>query len=163
MSGLDFVAYASAEKLQHIPYGQATHRAKYAGYSFMFETEDNMLLFEAEPQIFAPQYGGFCAWAIAGETDPSVYPWSADCLGPAGDPRHWKDIDGRLYFFRSEAAQQKFLANSTLHVHAGDKRWSKWFEGGRRHAPFATLCTTEANGTGPVSSGGQVAAWSDGE
>jgi YHS domain-containing protein len=148
MNGLDFVTYTSPEKPDHIPYGQSKFRAMYAGYSFLFESEDNMHLFESEPQVFAPQYGGFCAWAVSGETDRSLHPWSADCLGPAGDPRHWQEIDGRLYFFRSESAQRSFLANTTRYIHAGDGRWEAWFERGRRSVPFATLCAAEMDARG---------------
>jgi hypothetical protein len=50
-----------------------------------FSSESNRDLFKAKPESYAPQYGGYCAWAVSqGYT-------------AKGDPNHWKVVGGKLY------------------------------------------------------------------
>lgn len=126
MNGVDIVSYFGHGLFAgHL--GSADNSASFADYAFLFSTKANRERFIADPDKYLPQYGGFCAWAVAGETDPSVHPWSADCLGPSGDPAVWEIIDGKLYFFRFEEARRNFMANPTYFIAAGDARWQGWF------------------------------------
>lgn len=40
----------------------------------------------ADPEKYAPQYGGYCAWAVSEKKD----------FAP-GDPQYWAIEDGKLY------------------------------------------------------------------
>ncbi len=53
----------------------------------MFSSKENSEKFEASPEVFAPQYGGYCA--IAMSEDKEVIP----------NPKSWEVRDGKLYFF----------------------------------------------------------------
>jgi YHS domain-containing protein len=39
-------------------FGNPAHSSEYAGYTFLFSSGNNKLLFDFEPQKYAPQYGG---------------------------------------------------------------------------------------------------------
>ena len=55
------------------------------GASWRFASQENLDLFLADPDRYAPQYGGYCAWAMAqGYT-------------AKGDPQVWRIVDGSLY------------------------------------------------------------------
>ena len=68
-------------------HGSDTHTATYNGGTFLFSSKENKERFEASPEAFAPQYGGFCA--IAMSEDKEVFP----------NPKSWEVRDGKLYFF----------------------------------------------------------------
>ena len=60
--GYDPVAYCS----QSAPVaGDATHSVTYNGATWLFESADNKAMFEEQPEAFAPQYGGYCAYAVS--------------------------------------------------------------------------------------------------
>ncbi|MBC7179624.1 MAG: YHS domain-containing protein, partial [Roseovarius sp.] len=45
--------------------GQAAHRFDWNGATWHFASAENRDAFAADPARYAPQYGGFCAWAVA--------------------------------------------------------------------------------------------------
>jgi len=67
--------------------GNANHSIDFDGGQFLFSTAINKAKFEASPNSFTPQYGGFCA--IAMSEDKEVIP----------NPKSWEVRDGKLYFF----------------------------------------------------------------
>lgn len=148
MGGLDFVQYFETIPIQatlailNSPFGNPQFTADYSGYSFLFQTQENKDKFTEAPSQFIPQYGGFCAWAVAGELDETVHPWSADCFGPPGNRSVWSIINHKLYFFRFEEAKANFLSDSKQFIKTGDIRWDKWF-GDRPEAYFDTVCAAE--------------------
>lgn len=90
-SGYDVVAYFS---LPQNPVGQsqpeavqglAAITADYNGATFAFSTEENRAAFVANPEKYAPQYDGHCAYGVAkGGKVP-------------GNPNLWRIIDDKLY------------------------------------------------------------------
>ena len=133
LSGYDVVAYFSLASGADAVAGSSAHNATYGGYTFYFEGEKNRELFEADPSAYAPQYGGFCAWGIAAETQ-----WTKATLGPDADPNVWEVIDGKLYVFMFDKPRDKFLGTLTdddldssgdtaTYIADGDARWEAWF------------------------------------
>src|SRR5439155_25427460 len=55
-----------------------------------FKSADHLAKFVADPERYAPQYGGYCAVTMSGGEK-----------GPA-NPEAWIISDGKLYVFRSE-------------------------------------------------------------
>ena len=92
VGGYDPVAYFTEGKPVAGNSG-ITHQWK--GATWRFASEKNRDLFKAEPAKYAPQYGGYCAWAVSqGYT-------------AKGDPNHWKIVDGKLYpQLRRERAEE---------------------------------------------------------
>ena len=58
--------------------------------TYWFKSAENRALFVADPDRYAPQFGGLCAMTVAhgGIADP--------------DPEAWTIADGKLYLFRAE-------------------------------------------------------------
>jgi len=68
-------------------------------------------LFLANPEQFAPQYGGYCAWAVAqGKL-------------AAGNPKYWAVEDGRLYFNYNSRIQKRWDKTRAEFIVSGDQNW----------------------------------------
>ena len=83
LSGYDAVAYFTDAGPTE---GSADHMVTYQGFEYRFASAENAATFAADPARFAPQYGGYCAWAIGAN----------NALAP-GDPEIYKIVDGKLY------------------------------------------------------------------
>lgn len=82
INGFDPVAYFT----QSAPVeGSSEYTVDYMGAEFRFATAENADLFKANPEAYAPQYGGYCAYAVSkGGTAKT-------------DPDAWTVYDGKLY------------------------------------------------------------------
>jgi YHS domain-containing protein len=73
LRGHDPVAYFAGGKPMA---GQASFQSKHQGATYQFASAANKAAFDQEPAKFAPQYGGFCAFAAAKgakfDADPSA-------------------------------------------------------------------------------------------
>lgn len=70
--------------------------------------------FVADPERFAPQYGGFCAG--------SMYFGEA----VAADPTAWKIVDGKLYLFAKPATADRWSSDTAERIQAADENWRKF-------------------------------------
>ena len=81
------------------------------GILYVDDEQDNLDTFKSDPSKFAPQYGGYCAWAVAqGYT-------------AKGDPKHWSIRDGKLYLNYDEEIKNRWLANPDDFISKADKNW----------------------------------------
>ncbi len=111
--------------------GTSDYESIYQGYHFYFSSERHQALFDKNPMKYLPQYGGFCAWAMATELCPN-YTWSDTCLGPKGNWQSWTVLHGKLYFFAKKSSLDFFLIerdNNTVSAYTdiGDIRWLERF------------------------------------
>ncbi|MEM1342450.1 MAG: YHS domain-containing (seleno)protein [Pseudomonadota bacterium] len=91
VSGYDPVAYFSLEQAPvgspqpaGVP-GRADITAEHNGATFAFATEENRDTFLADPDAYAPQYDGHCAYGVSkGGKVP-------------GNPNLWRIVDGKLF------------------------------------------------------------------
>ena len=83
MSGYDVVAYfTKGEPVE----GMAAYAVTWRGATWYFSSPESLMAFEMNPEAYAPQFGGYCAYAVAeGRTGPV-------------DPDAFFVRDGRLYF-----------------------------------------------------------------
>jgi hypothetical protein len=70
-----------------------------------------MEMFKANPEAFAPQYGGYCAKAMSEGNVASV------------DPRVWKIVDGKLYLNFSPDVQQQWEQDIAGNIEKADENW----------------------------------------
>ena len=91
ISGADPVAYFTEEA--YVP-GSADYTYDWNGATWQFASEENRDLFAANPEQYAPEYGGFCAWAVAAK----------ESLVPT-DPNAWSVVDGKLYLNANQRVQ----------------------------------------------------------
>ena len=81
------------------------------GVTWRFATEKNRDLFKNKPEAYAPQFGGYCAWAVSrGYT-------------AKGDPRYWKVVDGKLYLNYDAGVQKDWEKDVPGNIANGNKNW----------------------------------------
>lgn len=85
LDGYDVVAYFDTGEAMK---GKKKHSAEYEGVTFRFSSEDNLERFEAAPEKYLPQYGGWCAYGVGAAADKFEV-----------DPHNFKMVDGKLYLF----------------------------------------------------------------
>ena len=92
LSGYDAVSYFTGEAPVE---GSTDFTVKYEGFDYRFASAENAAEFQKDPAKYAPQYGGYCAWAIGAN----------DALAP-GNPNVYKIVDGKLYLnFNEQVAE----------------------------------------------------------
>jgi len=110
IDGYDPVAYFKEGKPVE-GNGDFTH--EWNGSKWYFSTAENKADFIANPEKFAPQYGGYCAWAVSqGSTAKS-------------DPNAWHIEDGKLYLNYNQDIQTTWLKDVPGHITSADKNWPK--------------------------------------
>jgi len=107
--GADPVAYFVAGA---VVAGDPAHTVRWHGVEWRFASAENRALFEADPQAYAPQYGGYCAWAVAEKGQ--LYSTSPD---------NWAIVDGKLYLNYDDGIQAKWDADRATLIERGDVRW----------------------------------------
>lgn len=91
--------------------GKAKFSTEYKSATFRFATAENLALFEENPEKYAPQYGGYCAWAVAeGKT-------------AKGDPEYWKIVDGKLYLNYNKKIQERWEQDQASYIVKADTNW----------------------------------------
>ena len=79
--------------------------------TWQFASAENRDLFAANPKQYAPQYGGFCAWAVSRGYTASI------------DPKAWKIVDGKLYLNYSSSVQQQWERDIPVNISKADANW----------------------------------------
>jgi YHS domain-containing protein len=93
----------------------ATGYAKYTverdGVAYYFASEETMKQFEADPERYMPQYGGFCAFGVA--------------IGKKLDaaPRYADIVDGKLYVFLNAVAFGKYKEDKAGTLAKAEQNW----------------------------------------
>lgn len=110
LGGYDPVSYFREQKAER---GRPEFRYRYNDSTWHFSSELHRDLFAADPQQYAPQYGGFCAYAI-----------SQGQLVPV-DPYSWTIHAGKLYLNYSTRVREAWRANPGRYVEAAAENWEK--------------------------------------
>ena len=110
VGGHDPVAYFTEGKPVA---GSSSITHQWKGVTWRFASEKNRDLFKASPEKYAPQYGGYCAWAVSqGYT-------------AKGDPNHWKIVDGKLFLNYDANVQRNWEQDIPGHIANADRNWPK--------------------------------------
>lgn len=91
--------------------GSADHRVEHKGSVFLFASKANRDVFAAEPDKYAPQYGGFCAFGMA-----SGYK-------AATDPAAFTVANGKLYLNYNSDVRKQWSADVPGFVAKADRQW----------------------------------------
>lgn len=87
--------------------------AENEGVVWRFASEQNRASFLAEPAKYAPQYGGYCAWAVSqGYT-------------AKGDPQAWSIVGGKLYLNYDKRVQSNWEKDKPGNITKADANWPK--------------------------------------
>jgi hypothetical protein len=83
----------------------------YMNVTWQFSSEANRDAFAADPAAYAPQYGGYCAYAVSqGYTAPTT-------------PEAWSVVDGKLYLNFSTSVRRRWARDIPGHIAAADANW----------------------------------------
>ncbi len=110
IDGYDPVAYFREGRALR---GSPSFAHRWNGAEWRFASAEARDLFAADPETYAPRFGGWCAWAM-----------SEDRLA-AGDPLVWRIVEGRLYFNCSARAQQEWEADLEANIARGEAVWAR--------------------------------------
>ena len=111
--GYDPVAYFTEGRPVE---GKSAHRHEWMGATWSFASEENRAAFEAEPEKFAPRYGGYCAWAVSQGYTASI------------DPDAWRIVDGALYLNYSLGVQKRWEKDIPGNIAKADVNWPRLLE-----------------------------------
>lgn len=81
------------------------------GATWQFKSQEHLDLFRADPQKFAPQYGGYCAWAVSRNRLVEI------------DPKAWAIADGKLYLNFSDKVQNDWESDREENIRLADENW----------------------------------------
>ena len=111
VGGYDAVAYfTQGEPVR----GDRDFITEWRGANWRFASQDNLDLFLADPESYAPQYGGYCAWAMA----------NGDFA--KGDPEYWRIVDGKLYLNYDANIQQRWEADIPGFIERANVNWAEF-------------------------------------
>lgn len=108
IDGTDAVAYFTQGRPVE---GSSEFTHEWNGAKWRFSSAENRDLFATNPEQYAPQYGGYCAWAVSQGYTAST------------DPNAWKIVDGKLYLNYNKDVQQRWEADVPGHIVSADRNW----------------------------------------
>jgi YHS domain-containing protein len=107
VDGYDVVSFHAGQPVK----GKSEFSIRYRDVVWRFNTQANRDLFEMNPNAFIPEYGGYCAWAVAkGKLAP-------------GNAKHWHVEDGKLYLNYSTRVKKRWDALRDEFIVDADANW----------------------------------------
>jgi len=108
IKGYDAVAYFTEGKPVK---GDDDFSYNYLGAEWLFSSQEHLEMFKADPEAYAPQYGGYCAYAVAnGET-------------ASAEPDLWTIHDGKLYLNYNRKINETWAADKEGFIEKADAAW----------------------------------------
>ena len=110
VGGYDPVAYFDqGESVE----GSKEITTEWQGAVWRFASAEHRDRFVADPAAFAPQYGGYCAYAVAkGST-------------AKGDPKVWTIVDGKLFLNYNDKIMVRWKEDVPGYIAKADANWPK--------------------------------------
>ena len=91
--------------------GDSTYRASYGGATYWFRSEAHRALFQATPEKYVPQFGGFCAYGVS---KGHAVPIQIDT---------WQLINGRLTLNYDTSVQATFNQDVAGNLTRANASW----------------------------------------
>jgi YHS domain-containing protein len=108
LHGYDPVSYFSDDGPRE---GTASISAEWAGVTWHFASEENREDFLADPERYAPAYGGYCSFAVSRGGTADI------------DPEAYVVHDGTLYVNLSNFFNQRFRLSIDENIRRADENW----------------------------------------
>lgn len=96
IKGYDPVAYFTMNKPTQ---GNSAYTANYDGATYWFSSVDNQKMFKSNPEKYAPQFGGYCAFGVS-----KGYKYDIE-------PEAFEIVDGKLYLNLNKKVQGIWTKN----------------------------------------------------
>lgn len=110
IQGYDPVAYFNQSRPVA---GSAQFRHEWNGATWQFTNAENLAAFQAEPERYAPQFGGYCAFAVANGYTART------------DPAAWHIDNGKLYLNFDGNTREKWRADRAKLIPAAQSNWPR--------------------------------------
>jgi YHS domain-containing protein len=110
IKGYDSVAYFKEKKAVK---GLNSYSHEWGGATWNFSSKENLEAFKTTPEKYAPQYGGYCAYAMKDGKKVNI------------DPNSFDIKDGKLYLNYSKSVQKKWKAEAPDFIKKADTAWNK--------------------------------------
>ena len=91
--------------------GDAAFALTWQGAEWRFSSAENLAKFEADPESYAPQYGGYCAYAVSKGYTAST------------DPNAWSLHEGKLYLNYSRPVRLIWSRDIPGNIALADGNW----------------------------------------
>jgi len=108
IKGYDTVAYFTQNEAVK---GNSEFKTEYKGAEWLFSSQENLDLFLAEPTKYEPQYGGYCAYAVAKNSTASI------------KPELFTIDNGKLYLNYNSKVNDVWNDNRKEFIELADKNW----------------------------------------
>lgn len=113
-NGYDVVAYFNNKSEE----GNKKFQAMIDGIVYKFSSEKNLNIFQENPEKYAPQYGGYCAYAVALKSDKVSI-----------NPKSFLIKNDKLYLFYNawgtNTLELWLKKNQNELIEMGDKNWDR--------------------------------------
>ncbi len=108
INGYDPVAYFT----QSSPVkGKQKFSTKWNGAIWQFSNAENLATFESDPEKYAPQYGGYCAFAVSYGSTATT------------SPQAWSIVDGKLYLNYSLGVRKRWSKDIAGNISKANANW----------------------------------------
>jgi len=108
LGGYDTVAYFTEGRAIE---GSSRHRTEWRGATWQFASVEHLEAFVAEPERWAPAYGGYCAYAMA------------QGQSAKGDPLQWTIVGKRLFVNYDAAVKALWRKDPETFIGQADGHW----------------------------------------
>ncbi|MEP1588282.1 MAG: YHS domain-containing (seleno)protein [Tateyamaria sp.] len=108
LKGYDTTAYFQAGKPTN---GTDATTVTYKGAKWRFATAQDAALFQANPEAYEPQFGGYCTRAMSLRKEVP------------GDPEVWRLHNGKLYVFFAPVGGKHFDKGEDAMIALAQKHW----------------------------------------
>lgn len=113
INGYDTVAYFTHSDAVE---GSGDFTSDWNGATWQFSSAENRDLFEADPAQYAPQFGGYCAYAVSKGSTAST------------SPDAWTVQDGKLYLNFNKAVRAIWRSDIQGHIAKANANWPSVLE-----------------------------------
>ncbi len=110
IGGYDTVAYFTDGEARK---GSTEFQHRWQDALWYFSNESHRDMFSADPESYAPQFGGFCSAAM-------TYGAVAEA-----DPEVWAIVEGQLYLNYSDYARELFEENLAQNIAKAEQKWTE--------------------------------------
>lgn len=114
IKGYDPVAYFTDGRPTK---GLAQFEHQWQGARWWFTSTEHRDLFAADPEKYAPRFGGFCAMGMSMGHQVQA------------DPEAWAIVDGKLYLNFDRPTADEFKVDTPSHIAKAEANWEKTIQG----------------------------------
>ena len=108
LDGYDPVAFFTDHKPMN---GDPAIKSSYKGATYFFSSKEHKAKFDADPEMYVPQFGGYCAYGAA---LGSLFPI---------DIKTWQVKENKLYLNLNPAIAKEFNKDFKGNIAKADKNW----------------------------------------